>query len=156
MAETEASATATPRIEDWTQTPWRTLEQHVFRLQKRIYRAQARGHTKAVHSLQRLLMKSQAARTLAVRRVTQDNHGKKTAGVDGVKAVGPLVRLRFVETLRTPEAITARPVHGCTSPSRANRTSPDHLGYRCVLHTAPPCREFRDGRADDRVSLLLA
>jgi retron-type reverse transcriptase len=81
MAETEASA-ASLRIEDWTQTPWRTLERHVFRLQKRIYRAQARGNTKAVHSLQRLLMKSRAARTLAVRRVTQDNHGKKTAGVE--------------------------------------------------------------------------
>jgi hypothetical protein len=34
-------------------------------------------------SLQRLLMTSKAARYLAVRRVTQDNHGKRTAGIDG-------------------------------------------------------------------------
>lgn len=37
-------------------------------------------------------MKSQAARLLAVRRVTQDNQGKKTAGIDGVKAVKPAQR----------------------------------------------------------------
>jgi RNA-directed DNA polymerase len=35
MVETEASAVVTPCIEDWTQTPWRALERHVFRLQKR-------------------------------------------------------------------------------------------------------------------------
>jgi retron-type reverse transcriptase len=38
-------------------------------------------------------MKSEAARLLAVRRVTQDNQGKKTAGVDGVKSVKPKARL---------------------------------------------------------------
>jgi len=135
MAETEASA-ASPRIEDWTQTPWRTLEQYVFRLQKRIYRAQARGNTKAVHSLQRLLMKSQAARTLAVRRVTQDNHGKKTAGVDGVKAVGPLVRLLFVETLRTPEAITARPVRRVYIPKPGKPHESRPLGIPVLLDRA--------------------
>jgi len=47
---------------------------------------------------------------LAVRRVTQENQGKTTAGVDGVKAVGPLVRLLFVERLRHAESIRAQPV----------------------------------------------
>ncbi|GHO68353.1 hypothetical protein KSC_072450 [Ktedonobacter sp. SOSP1-52] len=47
------------------------------------YQASLRGDEHVVHSLQRLLMKSEAARTLAVRRVTQDNQGKRTAGVDG-------------------------------------------------------------------------
>jgi len=110
MVETEATAAVTPTIEDWTQTPWHTLERHVYRLQKRIYTAQSRGNVKAVHSLQRLLMKSRAARTLAVRRVTQDNQGKKTAGIDGIKSVGPLVRLLFVERLRHPHSIKAQPV----------------------------------------------
>jgi RNA-directed DNA polymerase len=109
LAETAAPAAA-PRIEDWTQAPWRKREQQVFRLPKRIYRAQARGTTQAVHRLQRLLMKSEAARMLAVRRVTQDHQGKKTAGIAGVQAVGPAVRLLFVHRLRTPEASTAQPV----------------------------------------------
>ena len=34
-------------------------------------------------------MRSRSARLLAVRRVTQDNQGKKTAGIDGIKSVEP-------------------------------------------------------------------
>ena len=82
--ETEAMGAEHP-IEDWAQIPWRKLERKVYRLQKRIYQASLRGNDQAVHNLQRLLMKSKAARTLAVRRVTQENQGKRTAGVDGVR-----------------------------------------------------------------------
>jgi len=82
-----------PASEAWNQLPWRKLEKYCFRIQKRIYQASQRGNTRAVHKLQKLLLKSEAARLLAVRRVTQDNQGKKTAGVDGVKAVKPQGRL---------------------------------------------------------------
>jgi len=96
-------------IEDWAQVPWRKLERHVYRLQKRIYHASCRGNDKAVHSLQRLLMKSLAARTLAVRRVTQDNQGKQTAGVDGIKSVSPERRPLLVERLRQAATIKPQP-----------------------------------------------
>src|SRR5258708_6078314 len=72
--------------ETWKHIPWRKLERHCFRIQKLIFRASQHGNQRAVHKLQKLLLKSQAARTLAVRRVTQDNQGKKTAGIDGEKA----------------------------------------------------------------------
>jgi RNA-directed DNA polymerase len=72
---------------EWRQLPWRKLEVAVFKLQKRIYRASQANDRKRVHKLQRLLLKSRAAKYLAVRRVTQDNHGKQTAGVDGIKAL---------------------------------------------------------------------
>jgi RNA-directed DNA polymerase len=65
------------------------------------YRASQRGKTRQVAKLQKLLLKSSAARLLAVRRVTQDNQGKKTAGVDGVKSVSPKGRLLLVEQLHT-------------------------------------------------------
>jgi RNA-directed DNA polymerase len=81
-----------PASEAWNQLPWRKLEKHCFRIQKRIYQASQRGNTRAVQKLQKLLMKSEAARLLAVRRVTQENQGKKTAGIDGVKAVKPQER----------------------------------------------------------------
>jgi RNA-directed DNA polymerase len=42
---------------------------------------------------------SQAARYLAVRRVTQDNRGKKTAGIDGKTALNPQERLALVQKL---------------------------------------------------------
>src|SRR5215467_14100081 len=85
--------------EDWSELPWRKLEQHVFRLQKRIYRASARGNQVVVHRLQQLLMRSRSARLLAVRRVSQDNQGKKTAGIDGVKAITSPERLLLAEAI---------------------------------------------------------
>src|SRR5207247_6025468 len=85
--------TPAPESEAWNRLPWRKVEQHVLRIQKRIYQASQRGNTRAVQKLQKLLMKSEAARLLAVRRVTQDNQGKKTAGMDGVKSVKPKDRL---------------------------------------------------------------
>ena len=112
--ETEAMVAEQP-IEDWAHIPWRKLERKVYRLQKRIYQASLRGNDKAVHNLQRLLMKSKAARTLAVRRVTQDNQGKRTAGVDGVKSVKPAQRLALV--------------HGFVTTNRSNPNQPDESGY---------------------------
>jgi RNA-directed DNA polymerase len=85
--------------EEWAALPWRKLEQHLYRLQKRIFKASARGDLKTVHKLQKLLMKSRSARLLAVRRVTQDNQGKKTAGIDGVKSVPPAGRFALVEAI---------------------------------------------------------
>jgi RNA-directed DNA polymerase len=79
--------------EDWSGLPWRKLEQHVYRLQKRIYRASCRGNEVMVRRLQQLLMRSRSAQLLATRRVTQDNQGKKTAGIDGKASLTPPERL---------------------------------------------------------------
>ena len=55
----------------WQDIPWKKVQRHVFRLQKRIYQATQRGDVRTVHKLQNLLIKSWYARLLAVRRVTQ-------------------------------------------------------------------------------------
>ena len=89
---------ATPGYE-WQALPWRKLEQGVCKLQTRIFRASQRGDQKTVHRLQRLLTQSWAARCLAVRKVTQDNRGKRTAGVDGVKNLSPAQRLALAAHL---------------------------------------------------------
>src|SRR6266581_2447951 len=92
-------STASKPMYEWNDVPWKHSERAVFKLQKRIYQASQRGDVRTVHKLQRLLMKSWSARLLAVRRVTQDNQGKKTAGVDGVKALTPKQRLTLAYTL---------------------------------------------------------
>src|SRR2546422_4924739 len=96
----------------WERLPWKKLEVTVYRMQKRIFQASQRGDTKTVHKIQKLLMKSKAARLLAVRRVTQDNQGKKTAGIDGVKSVPPKQRLEMVECIHPKhwKSIKAQPV----------------------------------------------
>src|SRR6266700_3531824 len=88
-----------PESEAWNKLPWRKFEQHVYRIQKRIYQASQRGESRKVQKLQKLLMKSEAARLLAVRRVTQENQGKKTAGVDGVKSVKPQQRQEMAKAI---------------------------------------------------------
>ncbi len=88
-----------PMVE-WKHINWRKLERRVFKLQKRIYRAAQRGDVKAVRRLQKTLMKSWSAKCIAVRRVTQDNQGKKTAGVDGQKSLTPKQRLTLVANLK--------------------------------------------------------
>src|SRR5215470_18664617 len=88
-----------PESESWRKLPWRKFEQHVYRIQKRIFRAEQRGNVRAVHKLQKLLMKSRSARLVAVRRVTQENQGKKTAGIDGVKSVPPAGRMALAQAI---------------------------------------------------------
>ena len=85
---------------EWRQVDWRKLEKRVFKLQKRIYQASSRGDVRAVRRLQKTLMRSWSAKMLAVRRVTQDNQGKRTAGVDGVKSLTPKQRFELVSELR--------------------------------------------------------
>ncbi|EAZ93018.1 group II intron reverse transcriptase/maturase [Crocosphaera chwakensis] len=94
----------------WSDIPWRKLEKNIYKLQKRIYKASSRGNVKLVRRLQKLLIKSWSAKCLAVRRVTQDNQGRKTAGVDGVKSLSPKQRLTLTNklTLGTKVAPTRR------------------------------------------------
>jgi RNA-directed DNA polymerase len=108
----QARPTADPASETWNQLPWKKLEKHAFRIQKRIYRASQRGNVRAVHTLQKLLTKSEAARLVAVRRVTQDNQGKKTAGVDGVKSVPPKQRFDLVKRIH-PNSWKKSTSHPC-------------------------------------------
>src|SRR2546430_2814558 len=76
-----------PANRDRNSLPWGSLEQQVVRMQKQIFEASQRGDRQAVHPLQQRLMESEAARLLAVRRVAEENQGKNTAGVDGVKSL---------------------------------------------------------------------
>ncbi|WP_226594904.1 reverse transcriptase N-terminal domain-containing protein, partial [Microseira wollei] len=85
---------------EWKNINWRKVERCVFKLQKRIFRASQRGNVKLVHKLQRLLQNSWYGKLLAVRRVTQDNQGKKTAGVDGIKSLAPKERITLISQLK--------------------------------------------------------
>jgi len=122
-------------IEDWASIPWRKLETTVYRLQKRIFQASCRGDVSVVWSLQRLLMKSETARCLAVRRVTQDNQGKHTAGIDGIASVSPEQRWLMVHLLRHPETIKPRPVRRVWIP-KPGKTEKRPLGIPVMLDRA--------------------
>jgi RNA-directed DNA polymerase len=109
-------STAAMSVYEWNTLNWRAIEKRVFKLQKRIYQASRRGEVKTVHRLQKLLMRSWSAKCLAVRKVTQDNRGKKTAGIDGVKNLSPANRMRLVLILHLQAK--ARPVRRVWIPKR--------------------------------------
>jgi group II intron reverse transcriptase/maturase len=67
----------------WKKLPWKKFRRDLFRLQKRVWKAVSVGDKRKAKYLQKLILKSKAARFLAIRQVTQLNAGKKTAGVDG-------------------------------------------------------------------------
>jgi len=47
-----------------------------------------------------MLVKSKKAKLLAIRRITQDNTGKSTAGIDGIKSIKPEDRFKLIKNLR--------------------------------------------------------
>jgi RNA-directed DNA polymerase len=86
--------------ESWKDLPWKKFYVNLFRLQKRVYKAVRAGDMRKARSLQKLILKSQAARFLAIRQVTQLNAGKKTAGIDGKTALKFHERFELENQLR--------------------------------------------------------
>ena len=84
--------------ESWKNLPWKKFRKDLFRLQRRIFKAVRAGDKRKAKFLQKLILKSKAARFLAIRQVTQLNAGKRTAGIDGKKSLDFLERFQL-ETL---------------------------------------------------------
>ena len=86
---------------DWNSVNWRKANTNVRRLRQRIFRASQDGNYRKVRSLQKLMVRSYSNRLTSVRRVTQQNTGRNTAGVDKVVVKTPAARGRFVDDLAT-------------------------------------------------------
>jgi group II intron reverse transcriptase/maturase len=87
--------------ESWKNLPWKQFRKNLFRLQKRVYKAVRNGDTTKARSLQKLILRSRAARFLAIRQVTQLNNGRKTAGIDGKLALTFKERFELEQKLKT-------------------------------------------------------
>ena len=85
----------------WKSFKWKKFQKTLFRLQKRVYKAVSVGNKRLARSLQKLILKSQSARLLAIRQVTQLNAGKKTAGIDGKASLSFEERLTLAPELNT-------------------------------------------------------
>ena len=69
-------------------------------MQQRIYRAESLGRKRTVRNLQRILMHSKAALLLSIKRITQDNRGKRTAGIDGNIVANDSERIMLYEKMK--------------------------------------------------------
>jgi len=79
----------------WDNIDWKTVYEHVNRLQTRITKAVKQYKWHLVKRLQYLLTHSFYAKLLAVRRVCQ-NKGRRTAGVDGERWLTPEAKMNAV------------------------------------------------------------
>lgn len=70
-------------LPEWTAIDWRHATDDVRRLRQRIFTASRAGDLAKVRNLQKLMLRSRANTLVSVRRVTEVNAGRRTAGIDG-------------------------------------------------------------------------
>jgi RNA-directed DNA polymerase len=110
---------------DWDATDWRTQEDNVRRLRQRIFAASRDGDLKRVRNLQKLMLRSRSNARVSVRRVTEINAGRKTAGVDGVRVVESQQKADLVDWMQHRAAPwTPRPVKRVYVPKSNGRRRP--------------------------------
>jgi RNA-directed DNA polymerase len=108
----------------WQDIDWRNVERNVRRLQERIYRATERQEWKKVRSLQKLLTRATSNKLLAIRRVTQENQGKHTPGVDGKVYTTPEARMALSQEDWTLKGYRPRPVRRVYIPKAKGKMRP--------------------------------
>src|SRR5947209_11923039 len=108
-------------IHDWRQIDWRAVEDQVRRLRQRIFTASKAGDLARVRRLQKLMLRSRANTLLSVRRVTERNVGRLTAGVDGEVVLTPEAKMQLVDTVQqNAEPFKAAPVRRVYIPKRGS------------------------------------
>ena len=115
---------------DWRQIDWRRVEDDVRRLRQRIFTASKAGDLARVRQLQKLMLRSRANTLVSVRRVTERNAGRLTAGVDGEVVLTPEAKSKLVDRVQHPaEPFKALPVRRVYIPKPGSSTSADRSGF---------------------------
>jgi RNA-directed DNA polymerase len=83
-------------LEDWSQINWRKVNKMVKNLRQRIFLARKLGDWRKLRNLQKLMQRSYANLLLSVRKITQTNKGKQTAGIDKETINTPEERVKLV------------------------------------------------------------
>ena len=107
---------------DWHAIDWRRIEDDVRRLRQRIFTASKAGDLARVRQLQKLMLRSRANTLLSVRRVTERNAGRLTAGVDGEVVLTPEAKARLADRIQhQAEPFKALPVRRVYIPKPGSR-----------------------------------
>jgi RNA-directed DNA polymerase len=116
-------------VVDWLSVDWRRVEGDVRRLRQRIFTASRDGDLAKVRNLQKPMLRSWSNTLLSVRRVTEVNAGRRTAGVDGMTALLPQSKAELaVWVRRQGSSWTARPVRRVFIPKAGSATRQRPLG----------------------------
>lgn len=94
------TSAVSPHIQSWEMIDWKKIYRYVKKLRQRIFRAEQLGQKRKVRKLQRLMIRSKANLLLSIKRVTQMNKGKRTAGIDGQIVISQSERLKLYNLLK--------------------------------------------------------
>lgn len=108
----------------WADINWHSVEGNVRRLQERIYRATMNNAWRKVKNLQQLLVRATSNKLLATRRITQENQGKHTAGIDGVVYDTPEARWKLFQENLSLQEYKPRPVRRVYIPKDNGKQRP--------------------------------
>ncbi len=115
----------------WHRVDWKSIHKKVNNLRKRIYRASANGNMKLAGNLQKLMLKSNSNKLLAIRRVTLVNQGKNTPGVDKVVINTDRAREELLQKLAKISPSSVQPIKRLYIPKKGGKTRP--LGLPTIL-----------------------
>jgi RNA-directed DNA polymerase len=120
---------------DWNSIVWGEVEGEVRRLRQRIFAASQAGDLKKVRNLQKLMLRSRTNALLSVRRVTEINAGRKTAGIDGEVVVTAPEKAELADWVqRRADPWSPRPVKRVYVPKSNGRRRP--LGIPVIADRA--------------------
>jgi RNA-directed DNA polymerase len=122
QAPSLANGTKSPT--DWQAIDWHSANRQVRNLRQRIFRASKEGNLKKVRSLQKLMLRSYANTVVSVRRVTVDNAGGKTAGVDKEVALTSKAKAALVDKLLESQPWRVKPARRIYIPKQSGAKRP--------------------------------
>ena len=110
---------------DWDHVDWGQAEERVRRLRRRIFAASQAGDLARVRNLQKLMLRSRSNALVSVRRVTEVNAGRRTAGVDGRVVLASWEKADLADWVqRRAAAWSPRPVRRVYVPKSNGRRRP--------------------------------
>jgi len=115
---TRLQAAQNRQSEQWHPIDWGTCHRKVRSLQGRIVKSVRTGEWRKAKRLCYLLVHSYSARALAVKRVAEENKGKKTAGIDGKVWNTPGQKMRAVKTIANGKGYRPFPLKRIHIPKR--------------------------------------